>query len=118
MAIGDISPFALIMVTPGSTATLIATVPANEEWKLQFARGVCLIASGGTAPTISLGLSSAANELCYNEVVSIPTADTVGAKNIVGPDWLPLPPGTPIYARASTASAVRLLIAGMREQVA
>lgn len=119
MAIGDISALAPIIVTLATTAPApsIATVPANEEWTIRLARGVCLLTSG-TAPTMNVGLSSAANELCANEVVPIPTASVLGAKNVLGPDIMTLPPGTTIYARSSTANAVRLTITGTRKQVA
>jgi len=117
MAIGDISAIAPIIVTPGTTAAVAATVPSNEEWTIKLARGVCLIVSGGTAPTLSVGITSACNELCFNEVVNIPSGSLAGAKNVIGPDMVTIPPSTPIYARASAASAVRLTLTGTRKQV-
>lgn len=120
MAIGDISALAPDIQTLGTTAggDVIATVPANEEWTIRWMRAVCLIASGGTPPTVSVRLTSACNELCFNEVVPIPTASVSGAKNVIGPDFITLPAGTQIYARASAPSAVRLSFTGTRKQVA
>lgn len=115
MAVGDISALAPQLLSPTTTVQTI-TVPANEEWTLRFVRAVCLLSSG-TAPTVSVGLSAACNELCANEFVPIPTASTLGAKNIVGPDFVTLPPGSTITYRASAASAVRLTMTGTREQV-
>ena len=117
MAIGDISAITPVIVTPGTTAALVATVPSNEEWTFRFIRAVCLVSTGGTVPTISVGLTAAANEFCYNEFVPIPSASQVGAKNVVGPEFVTLPPSTPIYARASAGSAVRLTLTGVKKQV-
>ncbi len=116
MAIGDISALTPIIVTPGTAVSTIA-VPDTEEWTLRFARGVCLLTSG-TAPTLSVGLSAACNELCSNEVIAIPSGIAIGAKNVVGPDFVTLPPGSIITHRASTANAVRLTITGTKRQVA
>lgn len=117
MAVGDFSALAPISTTLGTAAAVIATVPANEEWTLRLARAVCLLTSG-TAPTVSAGLSNACNEMCANEVVSIPSATARGAKNIVGPDFVTLPQGTQVFARASAPNAVRLLLTGTKKQVA
>lgn len=115
MAIGDISALAPIIVTPGTTVSTI-TVPSTEEWTLRFGRGVCLLTSG-TAPTLSVGLSAACNELCFNEVIPIPSAGTLGAKNVIGPDFVTAPGGSTITYRASQANAVRLTITGTKKQV-
>lgn len=117
MAIGDVGALTPVTVTPGTSAAAVATVPSTEEWTIRLARGVCLLTTG-TAPTLSAGLSTACNELCFNEVVPIASASSPGAKNVVGPDFLTVPPGTVIYARASAASAVRLTLTGTKRQVA
>lgn len=115
MAIGDISALTPISVTLATAAAVVATVPANEEWTIRLMRAVNL---GSSAPTVSVGLSATFNELCFNEVVTAPAAAAKGARNIVGPDFLTLPPGTEIRARASAANAVRLLLTGVKKQVA
>jgi len=116
MAIGDISAFSPIILLP---TTSLGTIPlaSNEEITFRFVRAVCLVASGGTPPTVSVGVTSSCNELCFNEVVPIPSASVSGAKNILGPDFITLPPNSSIYYRASASGAVKLIFTGTRKQV-
>ena len=118
MAVNDIKPIAsAIPQTLTTSVVALFTVPSNEEWVVRFLRGVCLLTTG-TAPTMSIGISTSANELCFNEVVPIASALAKGAKNVLGPDVVHLGPGNIIYGRASAANAVRVSLAGTRKVIA
>lgn len=117
MAIGDITPITPFTINLPTTATVLTTVPSNEEWTIRLIPLVCIVTDGGTAPRASLGVTANCNELCFNEYVPLPTLSSKGRKNAIGPDWVHLPPGTPIYGRATSANAVRCSIFGTRKIV-
>lgn len=86
------------------TTTLAAitglTVPAGKEWTIRTLRATNVAASAATV-TVSIG---SAGEIAYNAPVAV-----AASVNVLGPDFITLPPGTVIQARASAASAIRLV---------
>lgn len=105
-----LAPF---VATPGTAYSTVLTVPAGKEWTIRFLRAVNLAAS---ASTISVSLGTAGTqEIAFNEVLAVPSASAAGAKNVLGPDFITLPPGSVIQARAGAAGSVRL-VAGITER--
>jgi len=66
------------------------------------------LATNPVTVSASLG-TGGVQEIAFNEVLPVPSASAMGAKNVLGPDILALPPGGVIQARASAANAVRLV---------
>ena len=102
MADNGIRALAPIIATPGTALAAVAglTVPSGKEWTIRTLRATN-VAAADAAVTVSIG---AAGEIAFNAPVK------VGASaNVVGPDFITLPPGTVLQARASAANAVRLV---------
>lgn len=101
MADDGIRALAPIIATPGTALATVLTIPAGKEWTLRLVRATNIAAADATV-TVSIGASG---EIANNAPVGV-----AASINILGPDFLTLPPGSTVQARASSANAVRLVI--------
>lgn len=102
MADDGIRALAPRIATPGTALAVFLTVPAGKEWTIRTLRATNVSAADATI-TVSVG---AAGEIAMNAPVGV-----ASSINILGPDIMTLPPGATIQARASAASAIRLVAA-------
>ena len=100
MADDGIRGLAPIIRTPSSTLAAGLTVPPNKEWTLRLARATNITGAEATI-TVSVG---GAGEIAFNYPVRVGQS-----ANIVGPDFMVLPPGTVLQDRAAPANAIRLV---------
>lgn len=102
MADNGIRGLAPVIATPTTTLAAVTglTVPALREWTIRTLRATNISGADVTV-TVSIG---AVGEIAFNAPVKV--AQSI---NVLGPDFITLPPGTVIQARASAGSAVRLV---------
>lgn len=100
MADDGIRGLAPIIRTPGTALAAGLTVPAGKEWTIRLARATNIAAADATI-TVSIG---AAGEIAFNAPVKVGMS-----ANVLGPDYITLPPGAVLQDRTSAANAIRLV---------